>query len=60
MALCLGFSWGCAAGQDAGGSASSASHPWEGVWVSDMSFGPWIRGPVTLHRSGEDWIARHQ
>ncbi|MEM8771520.1 MAG: serine hydrolase [Pseudomonadota bacterium] len=33
---------------------------WEGVWVADRTYGPDLKGPVTLHRSGEDWIASIQ
>ncbi|MEL7452761.1 MAG: serine hydrolase domain-containing protein [Pseudomonadota bacterium] len=33
---------------------------WEGLWAAEKSFGPSIRGPVTLHHSGEIWTARVQ
>jgi CubicO group peptidase (beta-lactamase class C family) len=30
---------------------------WEGVWVAEADFGPRFDGPVTLHRSGDGWVA---
>ena len=59
--LCLIVGPGCVEGQEAGDpSAASPPPSWEGVWVAERSFGPRLQGPVTLHRSGESWIARIQ
>ncbi len=49
--------------QQQNSSAPVANPPapiWEGVWVAEKSFGPRLQGPVTLHQSGESWIARLQ
>ncbi|MEO1244138.1 MAG: serine hydrolase [Pseudomonadota bacterium] len=40
--------------------AASSSQSWAGLWVAERSFGPRFRGPVTLQRSGAEWIARLQ
>jgi len=51
----------CTFGQKAGDpSAVSPPPSWEGLWVAEKSFGPELRGPLTLHRSKESWIARLQ
>jgi CubicO group peptidase (beta-lactamase class C family) len=41
-------------------SADASTHRWEGLWVAEGSFGPRLRGPVSIQRSGEGWIARLQ
>lgn len=41
-------------------STDSESPIWEGLWVAEKSFGPRLKGPVSLHRSGGGWIARLQ
>lgn len=60
--ICLISGSGCAESQSAREQPSAVSPPpnWEGLWVAERSFGPQFQGPVTLHRSGEDWIARLQ
>ena len=59
--LCLIAGLSCAEGQNANDPSAVPRPPiWEGLWVAERSFGPRLRGPVTLHRSGESWIARIQ
>lgn len=48
------------AGCGAGSSNAEAPADWEGVWVAERSFGPDLKGPVSLHSSGEGWTARIQ
>ncbi|MEO1367528.1 MAG: serine hydrolase, partial [Acidobacteriota bacterium] len=60
VALFLAGSWGCAAQRGGDASHAASSHPWEGVWVSEMRFASRVEGPVTLHRSGDGWVARHR
>ena len=58
--LCLIFGSSCVKGQKAGDPSASSRLRWEGLWVAERSFGPRHKGPVTLHRSGESWVARLQ
>ncbi len=51
---------GCAEGQEVGDPSTSSPPSWEGLWVSEKSFGPRLQGPLTLHRSGNGWVARIQ
>ncbi|MEM8684352.1 MAG: serine hydrolase [Pseudomonadota bacterium] len=60
-ALGLSFGAGCAESRDSMDSPAAASSPnWAGLWVAERSFGPQFQGPVTLQRSGAEWIARLQ
>jgi len=43
-----------------GPTATSDAAEWEGVWVAERRYGPNLKGPVTLHSSGEGWTARIQ
>jgi len=40
--------------------APSNTADWAGLWVAERSFGPGLKGPVTLHKSSEGWTARIQ
>ena len=48
--------------EQAGSAALSAEKPamWEGVWVAERNFGPRLHGPVSVYRSGENWVAKMQ
>ena len=39
---------------------TGAPADWEGIWVAERSYGPDLKGPVTLRNSGEGWTARIQ
>ena len=51
----------CSEGQNAGELSAVLNPPsWEGVWVAEKRFGPQLKGPLTVQRSGTSWIARIQ
>ena len=58
--LCFIAGPSCADGQDVSDPSTVSPPSWEGLWVSEKSFGPHLQGPVTLHRSGDGWVARLQ
>lgn len=61
MSICLITGPSCAEGQNASHPSVVPRPPgWAGLWVAERSFGPRLEGPLTLHRSGESWIARLQ
>ncbi len=59
--ICLIAGPSCAEKRSASDSSAVPPLPsWEGLWVAERNFGPRLQGPVSLHRTGERWIARIQ
>ncbi len=59
--ICLITGASCAEAQNASDSSTGSPPPnWEGLWVAERSFGPRLQGPLTLHRSKANWVARMQ